>query len=291
MAAPVEKSCSMLVWSDKPAALNEIKEALEGGDALAKQAAMKSVIMLLLNGENLSPQIFITIVRYVLPSEDHLVQKLLLLYMEIIDKTDSSGKLLPEMILICQNLRNNLQHPNEYIRGVTLRFLCRIKELEIVDPLIPSILANLEHRHSFVRRNAVLAIDSIYKNGGEQMLVDAPETIEKFLSTESDLSARRNAFLMLYNNAQDRAVHYLLSNVEQVTNWGDILQTVVLDLIKKVLCERCGPPVYFLRVLEAASHWSDWKSIAVDRSAAPHRRRRASTSKSSSACSTRTTPP
>ena len=30
-------------------------------------------------------------------------------------------------ILICQNLRNNLQHPNEYIRGVTLRFLCRIK--------------------------------------------------------------------------------------------------------------------------------------------------------------------
>ncbi len=24
-------------------------------------------------------------------------------------------------ILICQNLRNNLQHPNEYIRGVTLR--------------------------------------------------------------------------------------------------------------------------------------------------------------------------
>ena len=24
-------------------------------------------------------------------------------------------------ILICQNLRNNLQHPNEYIRAVTLR--------------------------------------------------------------------------------------------------------------------------------------------------------------------------
>jgi coatomer subunit beta len=32
------------------------------------------------------------------------------------------------MILICQNLRNNLQHPNEFLRGVTLRFLCRITE-------------------------------------------------------------------------------------------------------------------------------------------------------------------
>ena len=49
-------------------------------------------------------------------------------------------------ILICQNLRNNLMHPNEYIRGVTLRFLCRIKEEEILEPLTPSILQNLEHR-------------------------------------------------------------------------------------------------------------------------------------------------
>ena len=51
-------------------------------------------------------------------------------------------------ILICQNLRNNLMHPNEYIRGVTLRFLCRIKEEEILEPLTPSILQNLEHRYS-----------------------------------------------------------------------------------------------------------------------------------------------
>ncbi len=83
-------------------------------------------------------------------------------------------------ILICQNLRNNLQHPNEYIRGVTLRFLCRIREEEILEPLIPSILACLEHRHSYVRRNAVLAINALYKlPKGELLLVDAPELIEK----------------------------------------------------------------------------------------------------------------
>jgi coatomer subunit beta len=232
-ATVVERSCSMLVYSDKPASVNEIREALEGGDPVAKASAMKNVISQLLNGESL-PQIFITIVRYVLPSEDHTVQKLLLLYMEIIEKTGSDGRILPEMILICQNLRNNLQHPNEYIRGVTLRFLCRIKEAEIIEPLIPSIMANLEHRHSFVRRNAVLAIDAIYRlPGGDNMLSEAPETVEKFLSGESDLSARRNAFLMLYNNAQERALAYLLANVESVTSWGDILQTVALDLIRK----------------------------------------------------------
>ena len=126
----------MLVHFDKSASSKEIKESLETGSNYEKADAMKKVISLLMNGEHL-PQIFITIVRYVLPSEDHLVQKLLLLYMEIIEKTDSEGKLLPEMILICQNLRNNLQHPNEFIRGSTLRFLCRLSDPELIEPLVP----------------------------------------------------------------------------------------------------------------------------------------------------------
>jgi coatomer subunit beta len=163
------------------------------------------------------------------------VQKLLLLYLEIIDKTDSKGKVLPEMILICQNLRNNLQHPNEYVRGSTLRFLCRLTETELLEPLVPSVMANLEHRHSFVRRNAVLAVMSIYQlPGGDMLMADAPEYIEKLLASESDLSTRRNAFLFLFNCAQDRAVDFLLSHLDQVDTWGDILQMVVLDLVRKV---------------------------------------------------------
>lgn len=231
-----EKSCTLLIHFDKgtPAMANEIKESLEGNDVGRKIDAMKKAIMLLLNGETV-PQLFISIVRYVLPSEDHTIQKLLLLYLEIIDKTDSSGKILPEMILICNNLRNNLQHPNEYIRGVTLRFLSRLNEAELIEPLIPSVLANLEHRHVFVRRNAILAIMSICKlPQGEQLLGDAPELIEKTLATEQDLSARRNAFLMLFTCAQDRAVNFLLNHLDNVPNWGDLLQMVVLDLIRKV---------------------------------------------------------
>ena len=84
--------------------------------------------------------------------------------------------------------------------------------------------------------------------GGDMLLMDAPETIERFLQGgESDLGTRRNAFLMLYNNAQDRAVNFLMSNLEQVANWGDILQNVVLDLIRKVRVV----PVLFPRVRSA----------------------------------------
>lgn len=80
MATSVEKSCTMLISVDKQWSQAEIKEALEGNDAEAKVLAMKKAVMMLLNGEQL-PQLFITIVRYVLPSEDHTVQKLLLLYL------------------------------------------------------------------------------------------------------------------------------------------------------------------------------------------------------------------
>ncbi|KAK8550605.1 hypothetical protein V6N12_039306 [Hibiscus sabdariffa] len=191
----------------------------------AVEANIRSSRKLARNGE----------VLYVLPSEDHTVQKLLLLYLEIIEKTDTKGRVLPEMILICQNLRNNLQHPNEYIRGVTLRFLCRLNETEIIEPLIPSVLQNLEHRHPFIRRNAILAVMTIYKlPQGEQLLVDAPDMIEKVLSTEQDPSAKRNAFLMLFTCAQDQAINYLLTHVDRVSEWGELLQMVVLELIRKV---------------------------------------------------------
>jgi hypothetical protein len=158
-------------------------------------------------------------------------------------------------ILICQNLRNNLQHPNEFLRGSTLRFLCRIKEEEILEPLTPSILVSLrlwlhqgvqedlprvgrcsilthlpmqppkrthkrshvqlmvfgtmwaaldeewvslqaclEHRHSFVRRNAVLAINALYKlPKGELLLQDAPELIEKVLQVRQRLRVHSTA--------------------------------------------------------------------------------------------------
>lgn len=247
----MEKSCTLLVHFDKgtPAIANEIREALEGNDVPAKIDAMKKAIMLLLNGETL-PQLFITIVRYVLPSEDHTIQKLLLLYLEIIDKTDGKGRVLPEMILICQNLRNNLQHPNEYIRGVTLRFLCRLNETELIEPLIPSVLQNLEHRHPYIRRNAILAVMSIYKlPQGEQLLVDAPDMIEKVLSTEQDQSAKRNAFLMLFTCAQDRAINYLLTHVNRVSEWGELLQMVALELIRKVCRTNRGEKGKYIMII------------------------------------------
>jgi coatomer subunit beta len=231
----MEHNCTLLLHYDKaiPPNEDEISDLLTAKDVASKISGLKTLISLQLNGEAMPKQLM-TVIRFCVPENDHMIKKLLLVYWEVVEKTGPDGKLLPEMILVCNNLRNDLSHPNEYIRGCTLRFLCKLKEAEILEPLIPTIKNNLEHRHSFVRRNGVLAVFAIFKSF-DYLLPDGPELVEKVLQTESDASCKRNAFLMLFQTAQERAVAFLSENLDQVAGWGDILQLVVLELIRKVV--------------------------------------------------------
>lgn len=51
-----------------------------------------------------------------------------------------------ETTQVCNALRNDLNHPNEYVRGCTLRFLCKLREPELLEPLIPTVKV----RRSFI---------------------------------------------------------------------------------------------------------------------------------------------
>jgi hypothetical protein len=62
--------------------------------------------------------------------------------------------------------------------------------------------ACLEHRHSYVRKNAALAVLNIHHNFGSDLLPDGPELIDKFIRVCSpssplliDIFAARLAFL------------------------------------------------------------------------------------------------
>lgn len=210
----------------------QLKQDLEKGDIKVKIEALRKTIYMILNGEKL-PGMLMTIIRFVLPSQDHMLKKMLLIFWEIVPKTYADGKLMQEMILVCDAYRKDLQHPNEFIRGSTLRFLCKLKEPELLEPLMPTIRSCLEHRHSYVRRNAVLAIFTIFKNF-DFLIPDAPELIANFLEGEQDMSCKRNAFMMLIHADQDRALSYLSSCIDQVHNFGDILQLVIVELIYRV---------------------------------------------------------
>jgi hypothetical protein len=119
-----------------------------------------------------------------------------------------------------------------------------------LEPLVSSIKQCLEHRHSYVRRNAALAVYSIHKSYGEQLLPDGPELMEKFIASESDISARRNAFLMLFNEAESIAIDFLSDNIDIIASFGDGFALLVLELSRKVsywfVFLRFVPSLFFL---------------------------------------------
>ncbi|XP_076293971.1 coatomer subunit beta isoform X2 [Lasioglossum baleicum] len=250
MSTVAEQPCYTLInipTDTEPLNELQLKQDLEKGDVHTKIDALKKTIHMILSGERL-PGLLMTIIRFVLPLQDHTIKKLLLIFWEIVPKTSPDGKLLQEMILVCDAYRKDLQHPNEFVRGSTLRFLCKLKEPELLEPLMPAIITCLEHRHSYVRRNAVLAIFTIYRNF-EFLIPDAPELIAKYLEGEQDMSCRRNAFLMLLHADQNKALAYLAACLDQVPSFGDILQLVIVELIYKVCLANPSERARFIRCI------------------------------------------
>eukprot|EP01083_Nonionella_stella_P012098 34340_1 len=261
--AIVEKRCPLLLCpldSESTPKIEDLLSALEKGSDEERIGALKKIIHCMISGIDMS-RLTMQIIKFCLRSKSHEIKKLLQIYWEVLDKKDvSSGKLKPEMILVCNHLLNDLKHSNEYIRGSTLRLLCRIDEAEILEQLVPQIVQNLEHRHSYVRKNAVLAVLSIIRDHGHSHLIpDASERIYSFLETETNNLCRRNAFLMLTACDLRNSLKFFLSIEEDdLINYPESMQITVLELMRKVCRSLPVPKSIFVqcaaKLLESQSN-------------------------------------
>ena len=232
----------------------EILSGLESTSIPLKIASIKSAILVILDGQTL-PKVLMHVIRFCSTNTNAELKKLSMIFWEVVPKYDkTSKKLLPEMILVCNALLNDLNSANEFIRGSMLRFLCKINEMEIIEPLKDAIIANLQHRHSYVRRNAVMTVYTMYKNFGEKLIPDAPELMEAFIDVESDMNARKNAFLMLFDTAQEKAVLYLMKILDQVAKFGDGFSMVILELTRKVCHQDPTQKSRFVRCIFSLLH-------------------------------------
>ncbi|KAJ5987458.1 hypothetical protein N7451_011823 [Penicillium sp. IBT 35674x] len=233
MASYLENAYSLVHMdntADQPT-LQELRLQLEKGNDETKLDTMRTIITILLNG-NPMPDILMHIIRFVMPSKSKQLKKLLYFYYEICPKHDSSGKLKQEMILVCNGIRNDLQHPNEYIRGNTLRFLCKLREPELIEPLLSSARSCLEHRHAYVRKNAAWAVASIFQHS-EPLIPDAPELLQTFLESETDSTCKRNAFAALASISHQKALEYLGTTFDTIPNTDELLQLAELEFLRK----------------------------------------------------------
>lgn len=241
----------------------ELRSNLQKGSDEVKIETLRAIIVSTLNGTP-HPSLLMPIIQYVLPSKNKHLKKMLHFYWEVSPRLDSNGKLKQEMILVCNAIRNDLQHPNEYIRGSTLRFLQKVHEPELLEPLIPTIRQCLEHRHSYVRKNAVFCIFTIYQHN-EPLISDAPELIEEFIVNEADSTCRRNAFIMLSQTAPERAVSYLESIISQVSLYDELMQMAIIQFIRRDARGECPRRAMYI---EAVSELLSSPSHAVKYEAA-----------------------
>lgn len=254
-----------------------------------KKHALKAAIMAMLGGESM-PRILMQVIRFCINSEDKQLKKLCMLYWEVVPKyQDMTGeelmqqaagnhvprKLLPEMILVCNALMNDLNHPNEYVRGSMLRFLCKLKDEEILGPLIPSVKACLTHRHAYVRKNAALAVFHAHKLHGEHLLPDGSDLVAEFIAAETDTAARRNAFMMLLHENEPLAFEFLGQHMgDGISKFGDGFALLVLELTRRVCRKDPTQKSRFVRVLfhllgsesAAVSYEASWTLVSLSNS-------------------------
>lgn len=209
----------------------EFKTLLEKGKDEAKVDAMKRILVAMLNGDPM-PDLLMHIIRFVMPLRSKQLKKLLYFYWEVCPKYDDHGKMRQEMILVCNAIQKDLQHPNEYIRGNTLRFLCKLQEPDLLETLVPNVRQCLEHRHAYVRKNAVFALYLVHKVLSH-LVPDADELIYRFLIDEADLVCKRNAFVCLGDLNRDAALQYIQDNVAVVETLDPLVQLAFIDFIRR----------------------------------------------------------
>ncbi|KIM38155.1 hypothetical protein M413DRAFT_447920 [Hebeloma cylindrosporum] len=214
MASSSDSSCYTVVFEStaeypSPA---ELRAGLEKGSDEVKIDTLRKIIVSTING-NPQPTLMMPIIQFVMPSRNKQLKKLL-------------------HFIGSNAIRNDLQHPNEYIRGASLRFLQKIaKDAELLEPLIPTCRACLEHRHSYVRKNAVFALYSIYREF-ENLIPDAAELMYTFLIAESDSSCKRNAFVFLAHCSMPKAVEYIISIYDSIGTLDEALQMSIIEIIR-----------------------------------------------------------
>ncbi|AGO10343.1 AaceriABL112Wp [[Ashbya] aceris (nom. inval.)] len=235
MSTSLEQPSYTLVYDTTPQSVTysatDFQKALEKGSDNDKIETMKRILVAMLDG-NSFPELLMHIIRFVMPSKNKKLKKLLYFYWEIVPKLDNEGKLKQEMILVCNAIQHDLQHPNEYIRGNTLRFLMKLKEAELLEQMVPSVRACLDYRHAYVRKYAILAVYSIFKVS-DHLIPDAREIINSFLAAETDPVCKRNAFVALSELDREAALQYLQENITTMDVLDSLLQVAFIEFIRR----------------------------------------------------------
>lgn len=103
------------------------------------------------NGHH-TPGVIHSVVQLVMGKEDNKLKRLLYYFFETMNKEDKS-------FIVCLNqIKKDLSSHNEYVRGLVLKFIATLENVDYVLPLLRDIRDNLAHKCAYVRMNALFCL-------------------------------------------------------------------------------------------------------------------------------------
>jgi coatomer subunit beta len=258
-----EKPCWFYVESEPINSFKEVQTKMASKDLEEKKEALKTIIGSITNDDNYPDNLMMQVIHNLTIIDDVSVKKLLFLFWEVIEKRHPDGKIREEFLLVCNSLRKDLTHPNEYVRGRTLRLISKLPYNEIFESLKSAILDNLSHKHLYVRKNALLCLFSIITNFGVDALPNnIVEQLKDMIEKDGDTSVRRNAYIALskINVNESLQITRDILNANDINEINDLFTITIVENLRN-LCKQS--PKHKSKLLKMLTDLSSHKSHSV----------------------------
>ena len=274
-----EKPCYIYIDQEPLTSYREVTKKIASKDIKEKEEALKTILGSMVNDDNYPQDLMINAIHHLTIVDDIRVKKLLFLFWEIVEKTNKDGKIKEEFILVCNTLRKDLDSPNEYIRGRTLRLLTKLPMPEILENLKTAVFENLNHNHPYVRSNALMCTMSFINNFGSDCVPDSmPDQLKDIILKDNDTATRRNAYLVLSKIAPMESLELTQEIMEnnEISELGDLFALCIAENLKK-LCKSFPnkTSIFINLLLELSVHKShsvlfEISSILLEVSSSPN---------------------
>ena len=274
-----EKPCYIYIDQEPLTSYREVTKKISSKDIGEKEEALKLVLGSMVNDDNYPQDLMINAIHHLTIVDDIRIKKLLFLFWEIVEKTNKDGKIKEEFILVCNTLRKDLDSPNEYIRGRTLRLLTKIPMPEILENLKSAVFENLSHNHPYVRSNALMCTMAFINNFGSDCVPDTmPNQLKEIIIKDNDTATRRNAYLVLSKIAPMESLELTQEIMEnnEISELGDLFALCIAENLKK-LCKSFPnkTSIFINLLLELSVHKShsvlfEISSILLEVSSSPN---------------------
>jgi len=274
-----EKPCYIYIDQEPLTSYREVTKKISSKDIKEKEEGLKTLLGSMVNDDNYPQDIMINAIHHLTIVDDIRIKKLLFLFWEIVEKTNKDGKIKEEFILVCNTLRKDLDSPNEYIRGRTLRLLTKLPMPEILENLKSAVFENLNHNHPYVKSNALMCTMSFINNFGSDCVPDSmPDQLKDIILKDNDTATRRNAYLVLSKIAPMESLELTQEIMEnnEISELGDLFALCIAENLKK-LCKSFPnkTSIFINLLLELSVHKShsvlfEISSILLEVSSSPN---------------------